>query len=528
MSVTAIGRSHVALRWRLLRGAVRRGGTDQVGAIASTVASAIAGLALGIVGAAFGRDAAGSDAFLVVFCSVVLLSVLGFGVVAGITQPIDPRVLAAEPLSDRERVAGMLAASAFGPPGLAGFAAGIGLFIGAVRTPATVPVVVLAVLAWLASLLLVARTATNLLALMVNRFPRVGQFTVGLFGLVFYGAFQFTPLLLGDLSTRERERLADAFAWSPPGQIGRALGADGADAFGHLAVGALWLPVLLWAFARSTATLAMSVRRGGGLDATGAGTSGFGLLVRRACGRGSVGSLAWRGLLVRFRTPRTTLEAFTGAGVGLAAVLVPALARDTAGSGAVLVGGAVQLAVLFMSGNSFGSDGPAVTHELLTGIDVRQLVVAKARSIAIVAAPLAVVGPLIAAGVTGEWRFLPAGFGVGIGALLAGTGAALVQSALVPIAIPESDNPFAGGETGKGIVAAALLGLVVIGLAVLTVPIALALIWASDRGDTALVTVFGAVTVLVGWVTVRIGVALATRRIAGREPEFVAAVTPAC
>jgi ethanolamine transporter EutH len=102
-----------------------------------------------------------------------------------------------------------------------------------------------------------------------------------------------------------------------------------------------------------------------------------------------------------------------------------------------------------------------------------------------------------------------------------------VQSALVPIAIPESDNPFAGGETGKGIVAAALLGLVVVGLAVLTVPIALALIWATDRGDTVLVTVFGAVTVLVGWVTVRIGVALATRRIAGREPEFVAAVTPA-
>jgi ABC-2 type transport system permease protein len=193
----------------------------------------------------------------------------------------------------------------------------------------------------------------------------------------------------------------------------------------------------------------------------------------------------------------------------------------------VLVGGAVQLAVLFMSGNSFGSDGPALTHELLTGIDPRRLVVAKARSIVIVAAPLAVVGPLIAAGVTGEWRFLPAGFGVGGGGLFASTSAVFVQLALVPIAIPETDNPFVGGETGKGIVAAALLGVVVFGLAALTVPIALALIWASDRGDTALVTVLGAVTVLIGWAAVRIGVAMATRRIAGREPEFVAAVTPA-
>jgi ABC-2 type transport system permease protein len=154
-------------------------------------------------------------------------------------------------------------------------------------------------------------------------------------------------------------------------------------------------------------------------------------------------------------------------------------------------------------------------------------VAGKARSIAIVAAPLAVIGPLIAAAASGEWAFLPAGFGVGFGALLAGTGAALVQSVLVPIAVPESDNPFAGGESGKGIVAAALLAVVIVGLAALTLPVALALIWATDRGNTSLVTLLGAVTVAVGWLALRGGSALATRRIARREPEFVAAVTPA-
>ena len=98
---------------------------------------------------------------------------------------------------------------------------------------------------------------------------------------------------------------------------------------------------------------------------------------------------------------------------------------------------------------------------------------------------------------------------------------------MVPIAIPDSDNPFAGGETGKGIMAALLLGGVLIGLAVVTVPVALALFWATDRGQVGLVTVFAAVTVLVGWGILRVGVDLATRRVAGREPEFVAAVTPA-
>jgi hypothetical protein len=240
-----------------------------------------------------------------------------------------------------------------------------------------------------------------------------------------------------------------------------------------------------------------------------------------------VGAIAWRSILVRFRTPRTALEAVTGAGVGLGAVLVPTLARDAVGSGAVLVGGAVQLAVLFMSGNSFGSDGPALTHELLTGIEPRELVTGKVRGIVIVAAPLAVIGPLLAAAITGEWRYLAAGFGVGVGGLLAGAGAAIVQSALVPIAVPESDNPFASGETGKGMLAAILLAAVLSVLAVVTVPVALALLWAVDRGNTTLVTALGAITIAVGWGVSRVGVRIATTRITGREPEFAAAVTPA-
>ena len=139
MSVRRVARAHVALRWRLLRGAIRRGGADQVGAVATTLASGITGLALAIIASTFGRVAVDADSFLVVYCSVVLLAVLGFGVVAGIAQPIDPRVLAAEPLTDAERVAGMLAASTFGPAGLAGMVAGVGLVAGSVRAAGTAP-----------------------------------------------------------------------------------------------------------------------------------------------------------------------------------------------------------------------------------------------------------------------------------------------------------------------------------------------------------------------------------------------------
>ncbi|MDJ0771181.1 MAG: hypothetical protein QNJ12_20505 [Ilumatobacter sp.] len=520
----------VRLRWRLLRGAIRHGGAEQVGAIVSTVASAIVGFGGGLAILAAGRTTDTPDELAVVFCTVILLAVVGFGVVAGVAQPVDPRVIAAEPLSDRDRAIGLLASSASGPPGLAGAAIGAGLALGMTRDAATFPLVAAAVLSWLLALLLVARTATNLLAMLLSRFPRAGQIVVGVSGLVFYGAFQFLPAVLRGLDDDERSGLASAMAWSPPGQIGRAI-VTADESVGrsllHLTAGTVWLPVLAISFGWSATRLTMAVRMAGGLDTNDAQATAIGRLARRACGSGSQGAIAWRSILTRFRTPRTALETFTGAGVGLAAVLVPTLLRDGVGSGAVLVGGAVQLAVLFMAGNSFGIDGPAVTHELLAGADARTLVAGKARGIAIVAAPLAVIGPVLAAVLTGEYRFLVAGFGVGAGALMAGTGAAVVQSALVPIAVPESDNPFVGGESGKGMLAALLLAVVLTGLALVTVPVALLLLWATDRGRVGLVTLFAAATVVVGWMLMRLGVRIATGRLRGRDPEFVAAVTPA-
>jgi hypothetical protein len=525
-----VARVFVQLRWRLLRGAIRTGGTEQLGVVVSTLASALVGLGAGGALLAAGRTTDHPTDFAIITCTVVVAAVLGFGIVAGVSQPIDPRVLAAEPLADRDRAGGLLAAAALGPPGLAGIALGIGLGIGLVRNLTSVPIVALAVASWLLALLLIARTATNLLALLTSRFPRAGQMTVGVAGLVFYGLFQFIPALLGGLDDDQRTRVADAMQWLPPGQIGRALVAAGPSplrASAHLIAGSLWLPVLAVVFVRSTQRLTVAVRSTGRLDSGDAAASRRGRFVRRVCGSGRAGAIAWRSILTRFRTPRMALEAFTGAGVGLAAVIVPTILRDSPGSGAVLVGGAVQLAVLFMSGNTFGSDGPAITHELLAGADPPAFVRGKTRSIAIVAAPLAIVGPLLAAVITGEWRYLIAGFGVGVGGLLAGSGAAIVQSALVPIAIPDSDNPFAGGESGKGIVAALLLAVVLTGLAVVTVPVALALFWAADRGHAGLVTLFGALTVVAGWAVMRAGVHVATRRLSGRDPEFVASVTPA-
>jgi ABC-2 type transport system permease protein len=527
--VVGLTRSFVALRWRLLRGSLRGGGSERAGVIVSTIGSAIVGAGVGLGIAVAGRGVTDDDNLFIIFCTVVALGLVGISVVAGVTQPIDPRVLAVEPLSERERAVGLLASAASGPPGLAGVMVGIGLTVGGFRGLQSAVVVVPAVIAWLLTLLLLARTATNVLGLVSNRFPRTGQLVVGIGGLAFYGAFQLVPGLLVGLDDEGRERAARFGAFNPVGQLGRAIGtADQslAAATGHLLIGVAFLPLLTVVFVRTTTRLATSTRRHGGPVAAASTERPLRRLVRRLCGSGGVGAVAWRSILTRFRTARTALETFTGAGVGLAAVLVPTLVRDGIGSGAVLVGGAVQLAVLFMAGNSFGSDGPALTNELLAGAGPSVLAGGKARSIVIVAGPLALVGPLLAAWVTGEWQYLPAGILVGFGALLAGTGGAIVQSTFVPVAIPESDNPFASGESGRGLVAALLLAAVLFALAVVTLPVALALIWANSVGSEVLVTLFGALTLATGWAVMRGGVRLSVHHLTTRGPEFVAAITP--
>ncbi len=288
MSTRALIPAFVRLRWRLLLGSIRHGGAEQVGAILATVGSALVGLG-GATAIAIGARTSGRPAELaVIFCTLVVVAMVGLGVVAGIAQPVDPRVIAAEPLSDRVRAVGLLASSAFGPPGLAGILLGVGLATGMAAGLTSLPVVVLAVASWLFTLLLAARTATNLLAVLVSRFPRAGQLIVGLSGLAFYGMFQFVPALLGGLSDDQRTTLANGARWTPPGQIGRALATAGDSvprSLLHLGLGTLWVPVLWVCFMWSADRLALTVRSGGGLATADHEASRFRRLARRGLRR---------------------------------------------------------------------------------------------------------------------------------------------------------------------------------------------------------------------------------------------------
>lgn len=517
------------LRWRLLRGAIRQGGAQSV-ATAIGMAAAVAVGTVGSVVVAVGIRASNDPQPWQVLFPVALVGVVvALGVIAGVAQPVDPRVIGAEPLPDRQLALGLLTTSAAGPPGIAATLLGIGLLAGSVNTATGAIVGVLALCSFLATLLLVSRTTINLLGLFTNRFPRSGQVVIGLASLVFYGGFQFVPSAFASLEREARSDVADWGRLTPPGQIGQAFAeADEsfAIALGHVALGSLWLPLLVAIFVTTTRRVLLASGAARGSDSSTSETSFIGRLARRACGSGPVGAIAWRSVRTRMRHPRTALETFIGAGIGLAIVLVPALTRDEVGASAVLVGGAVQLSVLFMAGNSIGSDGAALGSEIMCGLEPDAIVAAKVRSVVVVASPLAVLGPLIAAGVTGEWQYLPAGVAVGIAGLLAGAGGAIAQSTFVPVAVPESDNPLASGESGNGLLAALMLAVVLITLAVLTLPFALALIWALTTESVVTVTGLALLTVAGGWAAMRLGLRLAARRWRGGEAELYAAIVP--
>ena len=530
-SVPSVARLFARLRWRLLRGTIRHGGASAFAVVAGLIGSVIVGLGGTAVIVTVARTADDPATFVTLVPVALALATIALGVITGVTQAIDPRVIAAEPLRDRTLAFGLLVASAFGPAGIATTLLGIGMVVGVVDRPGAIVPGAVALAAFLTTMLLVSRTTVNVLALFVIRFPRSGQLLVGLVSLVFYGTVQFVPQAFARLDPDGRRTVAHVARFTPPGQVGAAFATAGSAplaSLGHALVGALWLPLLAWIFSVSTRRVLLATpgsrrsRRG-----TRSRPLGIGPIVRRACGPGPVGAIAWRSVRTRMRHPRTALETFVGAGIGMAVVLVPALTRDQVGASAVLVGGAVQLSVLFMAGNSIGTDGPALGSEILCGLEPETVIAGKMRGVVVVASPLAAVGPLIAASVSGEWSYLPAGVAVGIAGLLAGVGGAIVQSTLVPIAVSESDNPLASGNSGSSLLSVLVLVAVVIALGVCTIPFALLIVVALSTGSVVLVTVAAFVTIGGGWMSMRLGSGIATRRWRTHEPELYDAIIPA-
>lgn len=519
-----------SLKWHLLLGGLRGGTGQRIQSVLAIVVSVVVGaLSCALLWGLGASSSEGMGADVVVV--LLPVSVFGIGLVSaatGVESSLDPRNLATEPLGRWELGVGVLVAAAIGPPSLLALLSGLGIVGGWASSGASAAVIVVAaVVAWWVTLLLFSRTFANVLgAMATGRLQQVAQVAAALSALL---AWVMVQVVARDTAAWTQDRwdsLSSVARWTPPGQLGAAIvGADDASvALLHLLLGVAWLPILLALSVWSTQRLALSAPRPGG----GGERRRRALLpgLERVLPAGRVGAIAERTLRTKLRTPRQAVNTISALAIGAGVFLVGPVLDPSVDPRVVLVGGVLHFAVLFDGNNAFGMDGPAIWSEIYAGADGRTLVRGKVvSSLAVMTVP-ALVLPVALAAITGGWQWVVAGWLVAIGSVLGAAGVAVASATLAPVAMPDSPNPLAAGDTGQGCVAGLALTACMTVLMITSVPVGLAVYLAS--GSSAPLTTLAALGApVVGALVMWGAVAVAVARLSRNEDRMIELVTPA-
>ena len=526
-------RSLAGLKWTLLRGGLRGSNQQKLQVGLSMLLSTVFGLIAFASLAAVGHGSADAEQILIVFMPVIVVVVGLLSAATGVEATIDARHLATEPLTRSELGIGLLGAAVVGPPAVLAALAGAGIAVGwsSGADASGTLLVLISVLGWLCTLLLLSRTLANVLgAWATGRFRQIAQAMATVSALLVWLMVQ---LVTRDASNWDSDRwaaLADIARWTPPGQLALAAASatTGGSGLGHLAIGLAWLPLLAWANVVSTERLALSsARPGSGGKRMRTRVEGLRGGIVSWLPAGPIGSVAARTIRTKFRTPRQAVNTVTALVIGAGVFLIgPLLDGGSTDDRIVMLGGLLHFAILFDGNNSFGVDGPALWMEIQAGADGRVLARAKALSSIVVMAVPAVVLPVVLAAMSGGWRWLPTAWLLAAGALTAASGVSVATAALAPVAMPDSPNPLASGDTGQGCLAAVMLTIGLMVLVIASAPVAIPVLLASSR-STVLTTLVALAAPLLGAAVLWGGVTIATRRLSGREAELVQHVTPA-
>lgn len=520
-----------SIKWHLLVGGLRGRTSQNIQTMLAMVISIAIGVVVCVLLWLLGRmDRSGVGGHVVTIMFPV--SVFGIGLVSaatGVESSLDPRHLATEPIGRWELGLGVLAAAAIGPPALLAVLSGAGIIGGwAPMGPSALLFIVLAVVGWWVTLLLFSRTVANGLgALATGRLQQVAQVAAAMSALLAWLALQ---LVAGDSTewTEQRWSTLSALAeWTPPGQLGAAIATadEPAQAALHLLAGVSWLPILLASSVWSTERLAMSAPRPGGPPASSRLGRSRGLL-RRLLPATRAGAIAERTMRTKVRTPRQAVNTISAVAIGAVVFLAGPALDPSVDPRVVLVGGVLHFAVLFDGNNAFGMDGPAIWSEVYAGADGRTLVHGKVWSSLVVMTGPAFVMPMALAVLTGGWKWVPAGWLVGIGSVAGAAGVAVLSATLAPVSMPDSPNPLAAGDTGQGCVAGIALTICMTVLVIASAPVAVVLFIAS--GVSSVLTTAAALLSPVVGVGLLIACAhLASRRLQGDEDRLIDLVTPA-
>ena len=454
----------------------------------------------------------------------------------GLDDTLDPRAFALFPRSAKELQPGMFAAAALSLPSiftllaigiatafellwLSVFGQGAGwIVLGAL---ALIP----ANLAGLALCLLLPRAWFAHSASRTS--SRKGRELGGILGfMVMFGAiyaFSLTAQRIEDLDTawvREQlPRAVDVLAWTPLGALfsvpmdlaeGRVL-----TALLRALIGAATI-VVVWLWWRRSIDLSLTSALTG--DAS-SGQAKVSPLVPRFVPVGPFGAVMGKALRYWRRDTRYL------AALGIYPVVIVffvAMGFITPEARPMMLGMAVFMCAMtgLSVSNEFGFDGPASWVNIVTGLPARANLLGRIAAIAVLMVPAVVVITIGLPLLFGLPHLIPMTLLGALGAMLAGWGTSMVAGVMLPYpSSPPGTNPMKDKSASSS---NAMLSMGISMVAVF-VPMLLPLgvgIWGAVTDSLVLITVAGALALVIGVVVLLVGLRIASVRLEARYPDI--------
>jgi len=464
---------YLRLKARLIRNRLRKAGGWATLAFIGIWSLAFGlGAILGLLGGVVTRLAGGEGA-AALFTLAGIAWLVGPVAAAALDETIEPRRLELLPITPTQMSWGLLAASFLGPGALVTILFVLGVVVGASPDWLRLIPALAAGLAFVVWCLASARLVTTLLTDLLR--SRAGRDIAVVGAAVLGGGSAFASTFLSNGSGDPLPALAGfgrVSVYLPPGALGRGLVllAEGEwlIGLGILAYGLAAIAVVMLGWQRSLLRLST---RAPGRAAEPVAKAGHSPLVPRLLSRwpGPQAAIAGKELRYLRRDPR-----FRSQAVGLAV----ALAALGLGAGRMLFGTEyspfLAVIVAWMAAsttgfNQFGFDDHSFWGYLVTGVDLRRVLLGKNLAVVLVGLPGLILVAAVSAVLVADARHLPSAVLAGAAVLAVWLAVGNVVSVLGAYPLPES-NLFGSRNVSGSALFASLGGLLAAG--VISLPVA--------------------------------------------------------
>jgi len=460
-----VARLFVRLKLSLLRNGLRRGWQQVI----ATVFGALYALPIAVL-AAVGFTALGRRDDLAELAPTVLLlalTVLTLGwllvplLAFKLDETLDPLRLRLLPLSRRQLVVGLAAASSVGIGPLATLLALTGVVVGFTPFGLGAAIVLAAVAAQFAVCIIGSRAlATALSARLRSRRGRdVAAFSAAFLGIAVASLGQLPNLLfnVGDLDAeggqllRLAEQAAGVLRWLPSGWAASAIVEAAA---GRLLPALLWLTgavLLVGGLARWW--LRALENTAVGSEAVGGGRLRDAPLFPRVVGflpRNRTGAAAARELRYLWRIPQLRVQLLFVVLVAVGAAVAVAVGVGQRDPRLVLAAPLVTFFYGLGSLNSYGADRAAVWLLVVSGSGSQADLAGKNLAGVLVMVPIVTAMSVALAAATGGWSYVPVAMLAGLALLGISFGVGNLASVLAPMPMPESGTNLWATSGGAG------------------------------------------------------------------------------